>query len=327
MPANGIMNARSRNIIVGAVVLVAILALGWMILQFSGSSVASIFTKGMRIQIATERADGLSDGSAIYYLGVPVGQVTGVRLLPDNNGVVVDALINADKKVPANVMGRIKPASSLSMAAGIFLETVGPPDSKSLAEGGQIKAVNQGGGLVPPEITDLARSIREQQLIAHVDETVIEMRNQLRNAGVAIDSFNKIIGDPKVREDLSTAIASIRTTSENLQKFTAKLDSISGETSQTLSQVRTTLADSGKRVDELTTQVGSRLTQVGELLDKFNAIATRIDKGEGTAGALVNDPRLYESLVDTSKTLNLTIADLRRLVEQWEQEGFTLKLK
>ncbi|QOV91348.1 MlaD family protein [Humisphaera borealis] len=321
------MTSRSRNILVGSVVLVAILSLGWMILKFSGSSVAALISKGETIQITTERADGVSDGSAVYYLGVPVGQATGVKLLPDNSGVVIDALISADKTVPANVIGRIKAASSLSMSAGIFLETVGPPSDKRLAAGAQIKAINQNTGLIPPEFTDLARSIREQQLIAHVDETVIEMRNQLRNAGVAIDSFNKIVGDPKVREDLSAAIASIRTTSENLQKFTAKLETLSGETSQTLSQVRTTLSDGGKRVDELTTQVGSRLTQVGELLDKFNAIATRIDKGEGTAGALVNDPRLYESLVDTSKTLNLTIADLRRLVEQWEQEGFTLKLK
>lgn len=321
------MTSRSRNIVVGAVVLTAILALGWMILKFSGSSVAAIFTEGTPITVITDRAEGLSDGSVIYYLGVPVGQVTGVKLKPDNSGVIVDGMINSGQNVPVNVVGRIKPASSLSMAAGIFLDTQGPPSATFLAKGATVTAINAGGGLVPPEVTDLARSIRDQQLIAHIDETVIEMRTQLKSAGVLIDSFNKIVGDPKTRDDLSAAIASIRTTSENLQKFTAKLETLTGETSQTLTQVRTTLADGGKRVDELTTQIGGRLTQVGELLDKFNAIAAKVEKGQGTAGALVNDPRLYESLVDTSKTLNLTIADLRRLVEQWEQEGFTLKLK
>lgn len=321
------MTPRSRNIIVGAVVLVAIISLGWMILQFSGSSVGALFSKGMLIRITADRANGVSGGSAIYYLGVPVGQVTDVNLLPDNSGVIIGASIDSDLKVPVNVVGHIRPASSLSMAAGIFLETVGPPSSKLLAGGGQITAVNHNDGLIPAEFTDLARSIREQQLIAHIDEAVVEMRNQLRNAGSMIDSMNKIVGDPKIREDLSVAITSIRTTSQNLEVFTKKLETLTGETSQTLGQVRTTLADGGKRVDELTSQIGGRLTQAGELLDKFNSIATRIDKGEGTAGALVNDARLYESLVDTSKTLNLTITDLRRLVEQWEQEGFTLKLK
>lgn len=321
------MTSRSRNIIVGSVVLVAILALGWMILKFSSTSVAAVLQKGTPIVIATERADGLSEGSAVYYLGVPVGQVTGVQLRPDNSGVDVAAMITVPQGVPENVVGRIKPASSLSMAAGIFLETSGPPSTKPLAAGGKITATSQGGGLIPPEFTDLARSVRDQNLVAHIDETVLELRAQLRNAGQTIDSFNKIVGDPRVREDLSAAMASIRSTSENLNQFTAKLQTLTGETSQTLGQVRTTLADSGKKVDELSAQLGARMTQVGELLDKFNAIATRIEKGEGTAGALVTDPRLYESLVDTSKTLNLTIADLRRLVEQWEQEGFTLKLK
>jgi hypothetical protein len=32
-------------------------------------------------------------------------------------------------------------------------------------------------------------------------------------------------------------------------------------------------------------------------------------------------------LLDNSRELNLTIADLRRLVEQWEQEGGSLKMK
>ena len=36
---------------------------------------------------------------------------------------------------------------------------------------------------------------------------------------------------------------------------------------------------------------------------------------------------LYESLLDTSRELNMTIKDFKRLVEQWEQEGVSFKLK
>ena len=49
--------------------------------------------------------------------------------------------------------------------------------------------------------------------------------------------------------------------------------------------------------------------------------------GTSSIGLLVNDPKLYESLVDTSRELNATITDLKRLVEQWEQEGVALKLR
>ena len=41
---------------------------------------------------------------------------------------------------------------------------------------------------------------------------------------------------------------------------------------------------------------------------------------------LIRDPKLYDSLVATANTLNLMMADLRRLVQQWEQEGLSFKL-
>ena len=61
-------------------------------------------------------------------------------------------------------------------------------------------------------------------------------------------------------------------------------------------------------------------------MQSFQSITQKVDEGKGTAGLLVNDPKLYQSLVDTSRELNATIADLRRVVQQWEQEGVSLKL-
>ena len=55
-------------------------------------------------------------------------------------------------------------------------------------------------------------------------------------------------------------------------------------------------------------------------------VLQKINSGKGTAGQLVNDPKLYESLVDSSQELNATIKDLKRLVQQWEQEGISLKM-
>ena len=63
------------------------------------------------------------------------------------------------------------------------------------------------------------------------------------------------------------------------------------------------------------------------LARSFAAVAAKIDAGQGTAGQLVNDPKLYQSLVDSARELNATITDFKRLVEQWEQEGVSLKLK
>ena len=69
-----------------------------------------------------------------------------------------------------------------------------------------------------------------------------------------------------------------------------------------------------------------RLLQVSKLLTQFQSIAGKIDEGKGTAGKLVNDEKLYENLVNTSRELNLTITDLKLLVKQWTDEGVYIKL-
>ena len=42
---------------------------------------------------------------------------------------------------------------------------------------------------------------------------------------------------------------------------------------------------------------------------------------------MARDIDAYQRLVDTSRELNLTVKDLKRLVEQWEQEGVSMQLR
>jgi ABC-type transporter Mla subunit MlaD len=89
---------------------------------------------------------------------------------------------------------------------------------------------------------------------------------------------------------------------------------------QTSKTARTELAD----IARLTK---ARLEELTGIIQQAHQITTKINQGDGTASKLLNDPKLYEGLVDTTQELKLTIQDLQRLVQQWEQEGVTLKLK
>ena len=68
-----------------------------------------------------------------------------------------------------------------------------------------------------------------------------------------------------------------------------------------MSEVKTTVAKVGNNVDTLSKQAGDRLTQISKTLDHFQSVAAKIDNGQGTAGQLVNDPKLYQALVDSSR--------------------------
>lgn len=286
----------------------------WMILLFAGRLTQIFASPGLPFTIKSTRADGLSDGSAIYYRGVQSGRVTAVHLGNDNTGVIINAEVNKQPSLPANLHPVIRVQSAFGNSSAISLELDGPPTG-ALQAGAVLSADYEGSALIPKEFTQLAEDFRRQQLLQHLDETVVSIGKQSERAGQLLQSVQQAIGDEKMRENLRVALENIRIATEsatrvgnNLEKFSGKLDRVTDQTDATMSEVRVAVA------------------KLGATLDHFESVSNKIDQGKGTAGLLLNDPKLYQGLVDTTKELNLTIADLQRVVQQWEQEGVTLKL-
>jgi phospholipid/cholesterol/gamma-HCH transport system substrate-binding protein len=321
------MSPYRRNILVGVTVILALVFLGWMILKF-GDRPAKIFaTPTMPITFISDRGDGLGDGSNITYRGVSVGRVKTVKRGPDGKEVIIEAEVDTTPPLPANVQGEIVMLSALGGTSTLALQLTDQQEQGQLQSGAKLRARFLGLQFLPPEFADLARELRlsaqqfrESKVIQHIDE-------QVTKAGKVLDSANEFIADPKLREDIKTAAANIRSASETINRVGTKLDKLSDQASATMTDVRQTVTKGGENLDSISKQVGDRLTQIAKTLDHFESMANKIDTGRGTAGQLVNDPKLYQALVDSARELNLTITDLRRLVEQWEQEGVSLKLK
>jgi len=330
------MSPYRRNVIVGLTVLVAMLILGWMILQFGGELASPFTPKQFPIRVVSDRADGISAGSPVQYRGVAVGRVATVTRGDDMVTVYIDALIDASPPLPANVEARIRSQGLIGTGAALALAVKeGEPSPRgNLAAGATIEATYVGLDIIPPEFAALAtelkltaKQFRESGVIANVNE-------QIAKAGKMIDHAGTLLSDPKLREDLQLSLANLREITDkarrvsgNLEKFTDNLNQLSGETKDALTQARGTIAKTEGHIDSIAAQFNDRMAQASTLLERFQSIAAKVDKGQGTAGQLVNDPRLYESLNATTQELAVTIKDLRRLVEQWEQEGVSLKLK
>ena len=303
------MSPHRRNVVVGAVVLLAFFALGWMSLQFANKGFAALFTKGTPVTLYAPRADGVSEGSAVQYLGINVGQVRELQLNPDGTGVIISLIINEGNHVPENVEGTIKSSGLLGSNANIGLEPVGPP-SKTLIPAGTKLRIQPGSSnsFIPPEVTGILEDIQKRELIKHLDETVVSIRDQAVKFGKLMESTNELLGDKKMQEDLRQSLANLRTTTEKADKIGAEFQTLTASLNTT------------------NRGLNDRIEQIGKTLTKFDSVVAKIDKGEGTLGKLANDPKLYDSLADTSGELKLMVADLKRLVEQWEQEGISFKL-
>jgi phospholipid/cholesterol/gamma-HCH transport system substrate-binding protein len=325
----GQMSPYKRNVILGATVILGLGILGWMILQFGGNVATLWGPQTILVRFVTDRADGVADGSPIFYLGVDSGHVTRVWIDEESKQrVFFEATVNREPVLPSNVRGLIRTASLLGAGSAVSLEVVGPPSSEPLQEGQLVEARFVGlGDMLPAEfggvaneLSGLIKEFREAGIVKNIN-------TQVTRAGELISSMHQIVGDPESQADLKTTIASLRELTDSAKQIAGKFDRFADELRQTSTTANDAIQRAGNNIESLSRQMGDRLTQVARLVDQFQSIAEKVEKGQGTAGALVNDPKLYQSLVDTSRELNLTIKDLQRLVQQWEQEGVTLKLK
>jgi phospholipid/cholesterol/gamma-HCH transport system substrate-binding protein len=320
------MSSRKRNIVTGAVVLIALGALAWMIMQFTGRAMAIFKPAGMPIVFTSNRGDGLSDGSPVLYRGVQVGKVNAVRRLPDNEHVRIDAEVNDNPPLPRNITGEIRTQSQLSSTSQINLEVAGKPEG-TLQPYDEVAIRYVGNTIFPPEFTDLLGNVRRQQLIEHVDQAIVALRVQIEKAGKVMDDVQQLTGNGQLQADLRASVANVRSATERADKISANLEALTSNANSAVGDVRTVVAKTGDNVDHLTRQVSDDVEKLGKVLNQFEQASAKLNSNKGTAGALLNDPKLYDELTDTAHELNVVSKSLQRILDQWEREGVSLKLK
>jgi phospholipid/cholesterol/gamma-HCH transport system substrate-binding protein len=64
------------------------------------------------------------------------------------------------------------------------------------------------------------------------------------------------------------------------------------------------------------------LENTHQITESLNGILAKVNKGEGTLGGLVNDPRVYESLVNMTNSSNKFLTSLNEVFDAFKQTGF-----
>lgn len=336
------MSPYRKNLLVGVVVLGGLLVLAWMFVQFGDAPARLFSTKQIRVEFVTPRAEGLSEGSAITFRGVTVGRIGTIRRDADNHFVRVEGFVDQSPPLPGNVEAFIRSAGFIGGTSAIALQIpAGEAPTGELAEQQVIPTQYVGFQALPPEYTELAVELRLAARQFRESGLIDELNHTVREAGRMMESLNSIVSDAEIQADLKASLANVRQATDtatviakNLESFSTSLEDIGEETHATIKQARGAISraegvieKTEGHLDRIGGQVDERMAQIAKLLNSFQSISSKIDQGKGAAGAFVNDRRLYESLLLTSQQLNTMVRDLNRLVEQWEQEGVTVKMR
>jgi ABC-type transporter Mla subunit MlaD len=82
-----------------------------------------------------------------------------------------------------------------------------------------------------------------------------------------------------------------------------------------------TLRSTDARIERLAASMVNTSDELGRAVSQLRLVLEKVNRGEGSVGRLINDGRLYESLLESTTQLNVLLKDLNELIDTISEKG------
>ena len=286
---------------------------GYLVYKTIGTQVGN--GKGYTVHAYLKDATGIAKHSRVAVAGIPVGQISDIRL--ENGQARVDIKINADVKLHESARLGVKSASILGENIVVLTEGLGGPDKK---DGDEIQTMPEARSVedlkeTVGRIADLVEKVA-QQLAKSIgsDEGGRNMAATLKNLAEATEAINLTVRENRTvihdtlenvnhitlasGPELQKILVNVRVITEDVKGLLAANDGKEGGSGE--------LRNTVERINRASKSLESALSHVDN-------IAGRVDRGEGTVGRLTKDEALINEVQGVAEGVNDYIDGLRRL--------------
>ncbi len=273
-----------------------------------------IFSSQNTYYVVYNKIDGIVKSTPIYFKGLKVGQVEKLSLFRTDSSNAIMATLLIDKKIQLAASSEAK-IVSMDLLGGKAISLLIPSLVDPITEG------------------DTLVGTIENSLSASISEMITPVKNKTENVMV---SLNKVLTElEKVlanggTADLSSGISNLAGIMENLRKTTSQLDQLLqgekgkiGKITGNMASLTETLKNNNQELDATLKNfknisdslsqapIKQTIEQLNKTAKQLALITEKIEKGEGTAGKLVNDKELYDNLNKSSFELQSLLKDLQ----------------
>lgn len=290
--------------------LAAVFILIWGINFLKGSS---LFESKSTFYSVYDSVEGLKVSSGVIYRGYQVGQVISIQFTGERfDRVLVKFSVDKGLELPSNTLAMIQSADLM----GSKVVALVPGDSHVFAVSG-----------------DTLRSQVERGLMEQVSQQMLPLKQKAERLLGSLDSVLLIVQglfNEETKKNLSNSFGSIDRTLRNLEGASGNLDTlIQGESTrissilQDVNSITGNLRNNNEEISNILGNVSAisdslrqaSLHQTLMSLDYIwattDSIMNKINRGEGTIGALLNDNDLYYNLNQVSENLNRLLVEFR----------------
>ncbi|MHC4290728.1 MAG: MlaD family protein [Planctomycetota bacterium] len=276
---------RQRNMIVGSFVMIALCAFFYMLFRFRDLPLAVTKLKSFEILVYFPEAPGVQKDTPVQYCGYQIGRVMKVappQLYDGSHKIGVTMAIekrfpDIPEEVDIIVMKRGLGSSFVELRVDPAKITQADRflKNETIKKAGQ---VGMASDFFPPEVQD-------------------KLEDLVDSMTALTENTNAIIGDSENQT--------------NIKKMVANIEMASLQADATLQSVQKFSDIGAEKIEVIGDKVAIAAEQLEGTLSQMRQLLAKIDAGSGTAGKMVNDGRLYENLIESSRELKMLLKQLK----------------
>ncbi len=289
----------SREIKTGTIALLIIAITIWGYHYLKGKN---ILNPTNVYYVSYDRIDGIIESGYVYYRGYRVGNITEIAFdATKPNLFTLRLVMEKSLRIPLGSTVMAKSSSLIASAKDLHLVFT------------DTTAFHQLGDTLTPAY--------EEGMMAMLEPLQNSLESAMTNLNITLESFNNTLNE-QMQADLHASVAAL---SKSLASFSHQL-SPNGDLGKTLAHVESitggieqkneAMGTALENIANITSSIDSAnlqqtLLRLDSTLAATNAIMTKINNSEGTAGLLINDSSLYNNLAASTASLNALLADMK----------------
>lgn len=286
----------SREIKTGVIVTGGILL---FILGFSYLKSSPIFENSRTFYVVYDHVGGLQVGTQVSINGYAVGKVNAIKFKDNSGKLLVTFSVDNNFDFSKNSLAELFDTGIIG-GKGIQIQPVF--DNGPLAKDGDTLPPS-----IRPGLTELV-----QENLAPLQQKI---EAAITNADSLLLNVNKVL-DPATQVNLQEGIKGLNQLVSSLTVATQRINTILSQNQSQIDNITQNLSRTTENFSQLSDSLnqaglGNAVKELEETLRYLSGITSSIDRGEGTLGAMIHNPELYENLAASSRQLNLLLQDFR----------------
>ncbi|MFA7686729.1 MAG: MlaD family protein [Moheibacter sp.] len=275
----------------------------------------NLFAAGNTYYIKYDDVSGLSPSKPVSVNGLRVGRVDEIQIKDGQTPIyfVVKISLERDIDFSKNTVAEIyEPGLMSGPEIRLLLDYEGP------------RAENEDTlrALVRPSLTTMFSKELEPTK-RKLDSLLVSVNSTMMSVDKLLDEENRQ-SMKNILKNLDATLISFNGTAQSLTRTSENANALiienKGQLKNTLASAEQTLDKFGTVADKFNNlELEKIIKNFEEASVNLNMVLNKINSGEGTLGAMMNDKQLYDNLTQTSKTLDELLADLKENPNRYVQ--------